>query len=67
MSQRLNLPKSRRSICNLFADFLLTKIGLDSKTIIQVTDCNNFLVVNGMTESEDLLGIFTLKDEFNEK
>jgi hypothetical protein len=67
MSQRLNLPKSRRSICNLFAEFLLNKIGLDSKTIIQVTDCNNFFVVNGMTESEDILGIFSLKDEFNEK
>jgi hypothetical protein len=67
MSQRLNLPKSRRSICNLFAEFLLNKIGLDSKTIIQVTDCNNFFVVNGMTESEDILGVFSLKDEFNEK
>jgi hypothetical protein len=67
MSQRLNLPKSRRSICNLFAEFLLDKLGLDSKTIIQVTDCNNFFVVNGMTESEDILGVFSLKDEFNEK
>jgi len=67
MSQRLNLPRSRRSICNLFAEFLLDKLGLDSKTIIQVTDCNNFFVVNGMTETEDILGVFSLKDEFNEK
>jgi len=64
---RINSIVSRRSKCNLFADFLIEKIGLEKNSIIHVTDNNNFFVINGITESSDLLGIYDLKDEFNKK
>jgi hypothetical protein len=64
---RINSIVSRRSKCNLFADFLIEKLGLEINSIIHVTDNNNFFVINGITESSDLLGIYDLKDEFNKK
>jgi hypothetical protein len=64
---RINSIVSRRSKCNLFADFLIGKLGLEINSIIHVTDNNNFFVINGITESSDLLGIYDLKDEFNKK
>lgn len=64
---RINSIVSRRSKCNLFADFLIEKLGLEANSIIHVTDNNNFFVINGITESSDLLGIYDLKDEFNKK
>ena len=64
---RINSPKSRRSICNLFADFLLEKLSFESSSMIQVTDCKNFFVINGFTDSSTPLNIFELSDEFNEK
>lgn len=41
---------TRKGIVNLFADYILNKIGSNSETIIQVTDCGSFFVVNGETE-----------------
>jgi len=62
----MNINK-KTIICNLFSDFILSKIGLDSNTKIQVTDCNNFYVINGETNSESILNMNTLVDEFNSK
>lgn len=64
---RINSIVSRRSKCNLFADFLIEKLGLETNSIIHVTDNNNFFVINGITENNEFLGIHSLKDEFNEK
>lgn len=55
---------SRRGIVNLFADFILKRIDHQFNTIIQVTDLNYFLLINGVTESNDLLNLQKIKDEF---
>jgi hypothetical protein len=64
---RLINKNSKRGVVNLFADFILSKIDNSHKSIIQVTDCGAFMVVNGLTTSEDLLDILNLKQEFVER
>ena len=64
---RLINKNSKRGITNLFADFILSKIDTSHKSIIQVTDCGPFMVVNGLTTSEDLIDILKIKEEFIEK
>lgn len=61
---RLINKNSRRGVVNLFADFILSKISPEHKSIIQVTDSGPFMVVNGVTTSNDLLDIVEVKDEF---
>ena len=63
---RLINKNSRRGIVNLFADFIVSKIDPKEKSIIQITDCDVFMVVNGQTTSETELNIDELKNEFNE-
>lgn len=55
---------SRRYFVNLFADFILTRIDDNEKTIIQVTDCGHFLVVNGKTSSNKQLDLDKIKTDF---
>lgn len=57
---------SRRGIINLFADFILTKINQKENSIIQVTDCNSFVVINGQTTSKTPLDIDKIKKDFFE-
>jgi hypothetical protein len=59
-------PKSRRAFVNLFADFILQKLGKTSKTIIQITLYDNFIVIYGKTDSEEVLDIDSVKKEFFE-
>ena len=63
---RLINKNSRRGIVNLFADFIVSKIDPKEKSIIQITDCEVFMVLNGQTTSETELNIDELKNEFNE-
>ena len=63
---RLINKNSRRGIVNLFADFIVSKIDPKERSIIQITDCDVFMVVNGQTTSETELNIDELKNEFNE-
>jgi hypothetical protein len=51
---------------NLFADYILSKFEKKENTIIQVTDCENFVVVNGQTTSSKVLILNDLKSEFIE-
>ncbi len=57
---------SRRGIVNLFADFILTRIEKKENSIIQVTDCETFFVINGQTTSETFLDIEKIKTDFSE-
>jgi len=59
--------KKKTIICNLFSDFILEKIGLDTNTKIQVTDCSNFYTINGDSNSLIILNINETVDEFNLK
>ena len=63
---RLINKNSRRGIVNLFADFILSKIKKTEKSIIQVTDCGAFMIVNGLTTSNEYLNINDIKNEFKE-
>ena len=57
---------TRRYFVNLFADYILSKFNKSENTIIQVTDCENFVVVNGQTISSNVLNLNELKIEFIE-
>jgi len=57
---------TRRYFVNLFADYILSKFDKKENTIIQVTDCENFVVVNGQTTSSKVLILNDLKSEFIE-
>lgn len=63
---RLINKNSRRGIVNLFADFILSNFKKTEKSIIQVTDCGSFMVVNGMTTSTEFLDLNVVKEEFKE-
>ena len=57
---------TRRYFVNLFADYILSKFDKNENTIIQVTDFENFVVVNGQTTSSNVLEMLELKSEFIE-
>lgn len=57
---------SRRGVVNLFADFILTRIDKKENSIIQVTDCESFMVVHGLTTSKDVLDLDKIKTDFFE-
>lgn len=58
---------TRRYLVNLFADYILSKFEKSENTIIQVTDCETFVVVNGQTNSSKLVDMNQIKIEFIEK
>lgn len=62
-----NFPNKKNRICNLFADFLMLKIGKEFNSKIQVTDCVNFYVINGKTNSSNVLDFNQILEEFNEE
>jgi hypothetical protein len=55
---------TRRYFVNLFADYILSKFKKSENTIIQVTDCENFVIVNGQTTSTNVLDLSIVKKEF---
>ena len=57
---------TRRYFVNLFADHILSKFDKSENTIIQVTDFENFVVVNGQTTSSNVLTLGEIKTEFIE-
>jgi len=59
--------KSRKGLVNLLADYLVSKIGSEIETIIQVTDCKSFFVINGITKSTKVLDMQSVTTEFQEK
>ena len=61
----LKKPGSRIFTTNLFADFILSKIDKKENSIIQVTDCGPFMVINGVTSSDVVLDIEKIKTDFS--
>jgi hypothetical protein len=57
---------TRRYFVNLFSDYILSKFEKQENTIIQVTDCETFIVVNGITTSNKEINLNDLKMEFIE-
>ena len=62
---RLINKNSRRGVVNLLADFILSKIDKNENSIIQVSDCGPFMVINGMTTSNTPLDLEKIKKEFS--
>lgn len=56
--------KTKKGIVNLFADYILNNVDPSLNTIIQVTDFNHFIVINGVTESTSLLDLSEIKNKF---
>lgn len=63
---RLINKNSRRGVVNLLADFILSKIDKKENSIIQVSDCGPFMVINGMTTSNEVLDLEKIKKEFTD-
>ena len=63
---RLINKNSRRGVVNLLADFILSKIDKKENSIIQVSDCGPFMVINGMTTSNEVLDLEKIKKEFSD-
>jgi hypothetical protein len=59
--------KSNRGLVNKMADFILTKLTLDYDSVIEVTDCGKFFVINGMTNSKEVLEMSKIKEQFLEE
>jgi hypothetical protein len=65
-------PNSRYGIVCLLSDLILNQINKvkNYNTVIQVTDCNNFFVINGQTDSKELLNLElikkSLKNDYND-
>jgi predicted regulator of amino acid metabolism with ACT domain len=57
---------TRRYFVNIFAEYILSKFKKSENTIIQVTDCENFIIVNGQTTSTNVLDLSIIKKEFCE-
>jgi hypothetical protein len=57
---------SRRGVVNLFADFILTRIDKKENSIIQITDCEAFMIIHGQTTSKDILDMDKIKTDFFE-
>lgn len=60
-------PNSNRGLVNKMADFILKKLTLDYDSVIEVTDCGKFFIVNGMTNCKDILDMSKVRDEFVEQ
>lgn len=58
---------TRRYFVNLFADYILSKFNKKDNTIIQITDCETFVVVNGQTTSDKEINLIDLKYKFIEE
>ena len=54
---------SRYGMVNLISDLILTEINKvkNYNTIVQVTDCKNFFVINGQTDSSEILNLDLIK------
>lgn len=59
-------PNLNRGVVNLLADYILKEINKkgDYDSVIEVTDCGKFILVNGMTSLETLLELNTIKTSF---
>lgn len=60
-------PKSNRGLVNKMADYILKKLTLDYDSVIEVTDCGKFFVINGMTNRKDILEMSKIQEEFTEQ
>ena len=59
--------KIKMVILNRFAELICKTIGEKESTKIEVMDCENFIVVKGLTSSKEILDLNHLKEKFVER
>lgn len=59
--------KIKMVILNRFAELICKTIGEKESTKIEVVDCENFIVVKGLTSSKEILDLNHLKEKFVER
>lgn len=65
---KLTVLNTKQGVVNLFADYILKKIGQSTQTIISVANLNDIVIcVNGVTETSTILDLQELKEEFNKE
>lgn len=59
---------SNRGLVNLLSDYIVNLINKDHQydVVIEVTDCGKFFVINGMTNSNKILDMVKVKEDFFE-
>ena len=59
---------SNRGLVNLLSDYIVNLINKDHQydVVIEVTDCGKFFVINGMTNSNKILDMVKVKENFFE-
>lgn len=60
-------PTSKKAFVNLFSDFVLENLGKNTKTVIQTTLYENFIMINGITDSNVVIEIGKIKEDFFKK
>jgi hypothetical protein len=60
---------SNKGLVSIFADFLVKEINKTHNydVVIEVTDCGKFFVVNGLTNSDKILDMVQMKEEFTKE
>lgn len=60
---------SNKGLVSIFADFLVKEINktYNYDVVIEVTDCGKFFVVNGLTNSNKILDMVQIKEEFTKE
>jgi hypothetical protein len=53
---------TRRGFVNLLADYIVKEFG--ESTVIEVVDCESFLVIKGVTPKREVLDLSTIRDNF---
>ncbi len=56
--------KNKKFFVNLFAEFILHNIGISTDTKIEIIHLDNFIVVKGLTSSNEILNLIEIKQNF---
>ena len=58
---------TKKTTLNLYVNFLLDFIPSNSNSVLEVCDCNNFMVVKGQTSHSELINLNHVNLKFEEK
>jgi len=60
---------SNKGLVSIFSDFLVKEINKTHNydVVIEVTDCGKFFIVNGLTNSDKILDMIQMKEEFTKE
>lgn len=56
--------ENKKFFVNLFAEYILDKIGISTNTKIEIVHLDNFIVIKGLTSSNEILNLIEIKQDF---